>query len=317
MDDYERVLLVKTDVQVYKIPPRNSNRAYRASDWNLDSPDWTCRLRLISKGDDCYIKLEEKSTGHFFGLCPIDKYPGPAVEPVADSSRYFVLRLVNESNNRNAFIGIGFADRGDSFDLNVTLQDHFKVSKQNYDVAEEPKLDLSFKEGETINVKLNILSKSKPRPKSNKDVGSNQKGILLPPPPGPSLKSTNPLNLKIAETINPVCQQLFDELEESEGKDHEESEDEKLSKAARENPELAKWISFLENTTENKKCDNKLNSEVNVPNENHNQDNDLWSDFESFNISSKTNHNNNNNFTESKQDHQVSATSKDDWAKFS
>lgn len=98
----------------------------RASDWNLDSPDWTCRLRLISKGDDCYIKLEEKSTGHFFGLCPIDKYPGPAVEPVADSSRYFVLRLVNESNNRNAFIGIGFADRGDSFDLNVTLQDHFK-----------------------------------------------------------------------------------------------------------------------------------------------------------------------------------------------
>ena len=28
---------------------------------------------------------------------------------------------------RNAFIGIGFADRGDAFDLNVALQDHFKL----------------------------------------------------------------------------------------------------------------------------------------------------------------------------------------------
>lgn len=27
---------------------------------------------------------------------------------------------------RAAFIGIGFADRGDSFDLNVSLQEHFK-----------------------------------------------------------------------------------------------------------------------------------------------------------------------------------------------
>ena len=27
---------------------------------------------------------------------------------------------------RNAFIGLGFADRGDSFDLLVAIQDHFK-----------------------------------------------------------------------------------------------------------------------------------------------------------------------------------------------
>ena len=36
-----------------------------------------------------------------------------------------MIRFVLVSG-RNAFIGIGFADRGDSFDLIVSLQDHFK-----------------------------------------------------------------------------------------------------------------------------------------------------------------------------------------------
>lgn len=81
---------------------------------------------MISKGDECYIKLDEKSTGQFFGKCPIDKYPDHSIEPVSDSSRYFVLRLVNEQTGRSASVGIGFVDRSDSFDLNVALQDHFK-----------------------------------------------------------------------------------------------------------------------------------------------------------------------------------------------
>lgn len=35
--------------------------------------------------------------------------------------KYFVL-----SAGRSAFIGVGFGDRGDAFDFNVALQDHFK-----------------------------------------------------------------------------------------------------------------------------------------------------------------------------------------------
>ncbi|CAF1043876.1 unnamed protein product [Brachionus calyciflorus] len=186
--DYERVLLVKPEVFVYRIPPRTSNRAYRASEWKLDTPDWNGRLRIIAKGEKLVIKLEDKNSGELFAACPVDTYPTPAVENVSDSARYFVINIRDESG-RAAFIGIGFVDRSDSFDFNVALQDHFRYLKKDEEMAKQPplenekKLDLSFKEGQTI--KINIGKKTetgtsvaRPRP-----TGTGM-GILLPPPPG-------------------------------------------------------------------------------------------------------------------------------------
>ena len=53
-------------------------------------------MRLVSKKQECMIKLEDKTTGELFAKCPIDKYPGIALEAVTDSSRYFVLRIQDE-----------------------------------------------------------------------------------------------------------------------------------------------------------------------------------------------------------------------------
>lgn len=199
MEDYETVLLVKPEVFVYKIPPRTTNRGYRAADWKLDTPDWTGRMRVVAKGKECIIKLEDKNTGELFSKSPVDKYPGIAVEAVMDSSRYFVLRI-QDDGGRTAFIGIGFADRGDSFDLNVALQEHFKwlqkteEIEQGTDIKEtKPQLDLSFKEGQTITINMNIGKKSgssKPRPKPS---GSGMVPGLLPPPPG-GVKIPSPLS---------------------------------------------------------------------------------------------------------------------------
>ncbi|CAG2120159.1 unnamed protein product, partial [Medioppia subpectinata] len=129
-----------------------------------------------------------------FGKCPVDKYPGIALESVSDSSRYFVIRL-QDDNGRNAFIGIGFTDRGDSFDLNVALQDHFKGIQKEEEIEKEPpqdsqpKLDLGFKDGQTIKVNLNIAKRSgsgsaSSRPRVKPVGGGLSGGILLPPPPG-------------------------------------------------------------------------------------------------------------------------------------
>lgn len=73
------------------------------------------------------------------------------------------LRSLLLLTGRSAFIGIGFTDRGDAFDFNVSLQDHFKWVKQETEISKEsqemdsrPKLDLGFKEGQTIKLSIGV-----------------------------------------------------------------------------------------------------------------------------------------------------------------
>ena len=198
-DDYERVLGVKNEVFVYKIPPRQNSRGHRADDWKLDQPDWTGRLRIVLVNGKCFLKLEDRTSGELFAQAPIDQYPGPAVEAVLDSSRYFVIKIVDVTG-RHAFIGMGFTDRGDSFDFNVTLQDHFKREKvQDKIEPEAVPLDLAFKEGQTI--KINIAPRpgmeAKPRIKKLPTGGG-----LLPPPPSGTIPKIPPIPAKSSQPCN-------------------------------------------------------------------------------------------------------------------
>ncbi len=190
--DYESVLCVKPEVQVFtKIPARSSNRGFRASEWKLDSPDWIGRLRIVARGKDCVIKLEDKTTGELFAEAPVEQFPSIAVEAVLDSSRYFVIRI--SDSGRKAFVGIGFTDRGDSFDFNVALQDHFKWLKQSKEIEEQeknaetnpgPKLDLGFKEGQTIKINIGGKKTGTPSSRPRSTGGGIAAPGLLPPPPG-------------------------------------------------------------------------------------------------------------------------------------
>lgn len=221
--EYESVLCVKPTVHVFRIPPRPSNRGYRASDWKLDQPDWTGRLRVVAKGKDLAIKLEDKTSGELFARCPVEQYPGIAVESVTDSSRYFVLRIMDD-NGRSAFIGIGFEDRGDSFDLNVALQDHFKHLKQEKDaekageeLKQGPKLDLGFKEGQTIRINISTkksaeedgcAKKARPKPSGGGQglLPPPPGAVKLPPPGGPNMQlgSSESQNSQPVQQINPT-----------------------------------------------------------------------------------------------------------------
>lgn len=189
MDEIERTLLVKQEVFIYKIPPRTSAKGYRAADWKLDAPDWTVRLRCIVKGAICELRLEDRNNGELFAACPVEHYPGTSVEAVTDSSRYFVI-CVQAPNGSKAYLGMGFTDRSDSFDLNVTLQDHFKQLKKEDQFSREaveppkPNLDLAFKEGQTIRINIpNKPTGATNRPRAG-SKGGGLGGFVLPPPPG-------------------------------------------------------------------------------------------------------------------------------------
>ncbi|PPQ98814.1 hypothetical protein CVT24_003368 [Panaeolus cyanescens] len=187
---------------VYRIPPRVANEGYRANDWgDLASPLWKGRLRIIETSKGAALHLEDSQTGELFAKADYDPTK-PSVEAVLDSSRYFVIRV--EDGGRKAYIGLGFAERTDSFDFNVTLQDYTKRARSLLNAAttsEEqaasphvpagPKADYSLKEGQTFSI--SIPGRSKPATSGTANIissNSSSSGAipLLPPPPSSTKK---------------------------------------------------------------------------------------------------------------------------------
>lgn len=180
--DIECIKFAK-NIFVYKIPPRQSNRAYKATEWGLENPFWSGRIKIVALNEKLVIKLEDVESNKLFAKCPVDCYPGSAVESVQDSSRYYVLTITSD-HGQKAYLGIGFADRSDSFDFNACLLDFFKKAEsyKNMDNENAPKLDFSLKEGQKIHINI------KPKDK-NENIQNNAEinvgmldGRILPPP---------------------------------------------------------------------------------------------------------------------------------------
>ncbi|CAO3608622.1 unnamed protein product [Mucor fragilis] len=130
--------------------------------------------------------------GEVFAVCPYEVHSN-SVEAVLDSSRYFVLKI--ESDGRHAFIGMGFQERTDAFDFNVTLQDFVKQLRAEKEAVERaahadttPKKDYSLKEGQTINITIGSVGakRTRQKPASSNSSGSGGLVPLLPPPPSAS-----------------------------------------------------------------------------------------------------------------------------------
>nr|XP_009405581.2 PREDICTED: uncharacterized protein At1g03900 isoform X2 [Musa acuminata subsp. malaccensis] len=165
-DDEEAVELVlfhANECYVYLIPPRKSAASYRADEWNVNKWAWEGVLKVVSKGKECIIRLEDKTSGELYARAFLREGEPHPVEPVIDSSRYFVLRVEENigGRKRHAFIGIGFRERTEAYDFQAALHDHMKYLDKKK-VAEEMEqhyqttstVDYSLKEGETLVLQL-------------------------------------------------------------------------------------------------------------------------------------------------------------------
>ena len=101
-----------------------------AEEWNLRKPLQQCSLRIERRGDVLLVVFTFQKEGgkgsSLFALCKIDLVgmPHPMdhyVKPVADSSRYFAVRVTDENGGREAVIGLGFREREEAADFSQCL----------------------------------------------------------------------------------------------------------------------------------------------------------------------------------------------------
>ncbi|XP_021887154.1 uncharacterized protein At1g03900-like isoform X2 [Carica papaya] len=101
----ELLLFQVSECYVYLIPPRKSVASYRADEWNVNKWAWAGALKVVSKGEECIIRLEDKSTGELYARAFLREGEPHPVEPVIDSSRLserknFLLQIFCSSRRR-------------------------------------------------------------------------------------------------------------------------------------------------------------------------------------------------------------------------
>ncbi|EYU41138.1 hypothetical protein ABFS82_13G035400 [Erythranthe guttata] len=245
----ELVLFHVSECYVYMIPPRKTAASYRADEWNVNKWTWEGTLKVISKGVECIIRLEDKSTGELYARAFLrDGEPHP-VEAVIDSSRYFVLRVEESIGGRlrHAFIGLGFRERTEAYDFQAALHDHMKylnkkktAEEMEQQYQQTSSVDYSLKDGETLVLQLKnksgggIKSKFFEQGFNNLSLednktknGESSVSIKLPPPPPGPLspvispeKSSSEVTLKLS----------LDEKKESESENNLPDESESSNK---------------------------------------------------------------------------------------
>lgn len=160
-------------------------------------------MKVISKGEECIIKLEDKITGDLYARAFLRNGEPHPVEAVIDSSRYFVLRIEENIGGRmrHAFIGIGFRERTEAYDFQAALHDHMKYLDKKKTAEEMEQQyqhkssgDYSLKEGETLKLQLKNKSSSSLKSKhleqslnslSLEKANKEEPVVCLKPPPPP------------------------------------------------------------------------------------------------------------------------------------
>ena len=166
-EEDESVIYTEPETFCYRVGVRSSAKGHCAASWGLDKPILTGNLRVTSCGDVIFIALWRKQANspvssvrgvvqstsdgggallrhpltllpsqNGFALVAVSKFSiAPQsfsleyyLEPVLDSSRYFVLRCQPPPGclDPAVYLGIGFRHREAAFQLKSCLADHIR-----------------------------------------------------------------------------------------------------------------------------------------------------------------------------------------------
>ncbi|KIZ05946.1 Uncharacterized protein MNEG_2019 [Monoraphidium neglectum] len=123
------------EAYVYAPLPPAPHYGHRAELWDVNKWLREVKVRVVTRQDDCFVRMEDLETGELFAECPLPSDGTSlttAIEPVVDSSRYFVARIVDRGDKKkHAFVGLGFRDRADASDFTAALDDFRQLVRRS------------------------------------------------------------------------------------------------------------------------------------------------------------------------------------------
>jgi hypothetical protein len=201
-----QTLMAQDEVFVYKVPPLTTSSGYRANDWNLSKPlKEGVGFQVERRNNDLYLLFTLENHTKLFALCKIGDDDNAAaaggtstvttnlhrfVEPVMDSSRYFVCRTT-----QGPLLGFGFRERDVAIDLLANLQQFQKSIRREMEATQQlsrvtEKFKIAdIKDGQQIHINIKGMQKRHTKTKQSSTTGVGGSPFLLKKPP-PSADAT-------------------------------------------------------------------------------------------------------------------------------
>lgn len=156
---------------------------HSAEQWDLAKPLQTCGFQVERRNNDLYLLFTTENHTRLFALAKLhEENAAKSVEPVMDSSRYFVVQV--QAAGKSAYVGFGFRDRDVAIDLLGNLQQFQKSIQREQQakhmkVAEIPKLAA----GEKIHISFGNKQPGGKKKQHKPSGGGGGGPILLKKPP--------------------------------------------------------------------------------------------------------------------------------------
>lgn len=131
---------------------------HRAETWDVEKPLAEVIAYVHRDPEDhACVRMLDPETHELWAECPVATPLHTCVEKVIDSSRYFVIRIVDSQTSKHAFIGLGFAERDTAGDFFRALIDHqhYMERKQKAESMRHDAQEESFVLNQNVTLKLN------------------------------------------------------------------------------------------------------------------------------------------------------------------